>query len=95
MQIRIGRVEMATELDSEYWLAVIGRSLAYISMKASGENQSLQKNAFFLEALGLNRSDVAAMLGTSAASIGTLHHQARKRKGASRGTKKANTRKTR
>lgn len=71
------------------WLAVIGRALAYLCMKhTAGEGKSLQQNAKFLEDLGLNRADAAAILGTTPASITELHRQARNKKGAKRGTKK-------
>jgi hypothetical protein len=65
------------------WLAVIGRALAYMCMKAEvGEGKKLQEKAKFLEGLGLSRADAASILGTTAASISELHRQARKKKGA-------------
>jgi hypothetical protein len=58
-------------------------------MKAeAGESRSVQKNAEFLEGLGLTRADAAAMLGTTPASITELHRRARGKRGAKRGNSK-------
>ena len=73
------------------WLPVIGRSLAYLCLKAeAGEDdgRSLQQRATLLEALGLSRADTASMLGTTVASITELHHQARKKRSVKRGSEK-------
>jgi hypothetical protein len=75
-------------LDSDQWLSVIGRSLALLCMQATSEGRNIQQNALFLESLGLSRSDAAAMLGSSTASLTELHRRARNSKGRGRGTKK-------
>jgi hypothetical protein len=55
------------------WLPVIGRALAYICLHNAGiENKTIADKAAFLEGLGLDRNDVAKMLGTSHASISEL-----------------------
>lgn len=73
----------------ETWLPIIGRSLAYLCMKSEArEGQGIQRSAQFLEGLGLSRSDVAAMLGTTPASIAEMHRQARQKKGKGNGSKK-------
>lgn len=85
--------------DSEIsggWLAVIGKSLAYLCLqKEAGEQGlNLQQKAQFLEGLGVGRSEVAAMLGTSAASISELHRQAKKKR-IGRSTRASATKKNR
>lgn len=68
--------------SEENWLPVIGRAVAYMCLKAStgSDEWSIQRRARFLESLGINRGDVAEMLGTTAASITELHRRARKSK---------------
>lgn len=69
--------------EEEKWLSVIGKSLAVLAMhKAELGNSDLAVRAEFLETLGVPRNDVAAMLGSSANSIGVLLR--RKKKGGKR-----------
>ena len=68
------------------WPAVIGRALAQFSLDAGPvKDKTLAEKARFLEALGLPRNDVAAMLGTTSASISELLRQAKNKKGAKKG----------
>jgi hypothetical protein len=81
------------DLDTTYevWLPVIGRALSYLCMhNADMGSKTIAERARFLEGLGLERKDVAAMLGTTSASITELMSQAKKKK---KGAKKNATRK--
>lgn len=74
------------------WLPVIGKALAHLCMhNADMENKTLAEKARFLGGLGLDRKDVAEMLGTTEASIRELMRQAQNRK---KGAKKSAGRKT-
>lgn len=73
---------MGDESTMETWLPVLGRSLAYLALRAATQDdaskmKSIQQKAQFLEKLGLSRSDAAALLGTTAASITELHRRAK------------------
>jgi hypothetical protein len=72
--------------DTTYqqWVPVIGRSLAYLCLTTGQvKDGSLGQKAGFLEALGIERKEVAAMLGTTTASITeTLSKAKRGKKGA-------------
>ena len=69
------------------WLAVVGRSLAYLALhRAELGNSEKGEQALFLEGLGLPREDVAAMLNTSVDSIAVLISRM-KRGGKGRGKK--------
>lgn len=55
---------------SQVWLPVIARSLALLSLDAAKlEDNRLVTKAKFLENLGLERKEAAAMLGTTYASL--------------------------
>lgn len=74
------------------WLPVIAKSLAYLCLNSTQiAHQTIAEKAKFLEGLGLERKDVAEMLGTSAASISELLRVAKKRKktGAKKNGQKA------
>jgi CRP-like cAMP-binding protein len=80
---------------NEVWLPIIGRALAQLCLQAGQTGaMTIAEKARFLEALGLDRKDVADMLGTTAASVTELLRQAKNRKkGAkARGAKKKKTR---
>ena len=71
------------------WPAVIGRALAQFSLDAGPvRDKKLADKARFLEALGLPRTDVAAMLGTTNASITELLRQAKNKKGGRKSARK-------
>lgn len=82
---------MSDELAvDQRWLAVIGRSLAYICAQSAGINtKTLAEQASFLESLGLERVEVAAMLGITNASITeALSRAKRNKKGKKKNAKK-------
>jgi hypothetical protein len=63
------------------WNAVIGRSLAYLSLKNSDlKEATLVDQAEFLRGLGLPVKECAAILGSSEASINQLRYKKRKSK---------------
>jgi hypothetical protein len=75
--------------DSNAWLAVIGRSLAFLCLaQADLRDKDLATQARFLESLGLSRKEGAALLGTSYASLSVLLGRASKKKGGNRGRTK-------
>lgn len=62
----------------EVWLPVIGRALAYLCTQTGDfEKRKMVDRAKLLEALGIPRKDVAAMLGTTSASITEQIRQSR------------------
>jgi len=80
--------------DSTAWLAVIGRSLAYLSLRNSElRDKDLATQAALLISLGLGVEDSAKLLGTTEASLRELLRLARnKAKGSSHGSKKTKKR---
>lgn len=83
------------EVTYQQWIPVIGRSLAYLCMY-TGEfkDKNLADKAMFLEALGVERREVAAMLGTTYASITeTLSRMKRSKKGGKKSARKSKGRK--
>ena len=59
------------------WLAVIGRSLAFLCLaQADLRDKDLATQGQFLETLGVSRKEAAALLGTSYASLTELIRQA-------------------
>lgn len=81
----------------QHWIPVIGRSLAYLCMHVGDlKDKNLGDKASFLESLGIERKDVAAMLGSSYGSISELVSKAnRTRKGAKKRGRRSKGRKTR
>ena len=79
---------------SERWLGVIGRALAYASVQSPNiKDKSLAERASFLEALGLERSDVAVLLGATPKTITEVLSRAKSTKGKRKnGKKKARAR---
>ena len=79
--------------DSPEWervAIVIGRSLAFLCLQSTSVKEgTLLQKADFLNGLGLEYSDAAQMLGTSAASLKELARQAKKGKGERGKRKKA------
>jgi hypothetical protein len=75
---------MPNNIDGDAnWLAVIGRSLAFLCLsEADLRDKELLPQAKFLEGLGLSRNDAAQMLGTTTNSLGNLEQNARNRKKA-------------
>ncbi len=68
------------------WTPVIARSLAYLCVQVGElKDKGLTEKAAFLEAAGVDRKDVAAMLGTTYGSISELLSKAnREKKGGKR-----------
>ena len=66
--------------NDEQWLAVIGRSLAFMCLTdAELRDKGIAPQARFLETLGLSRKDVALLLNTSERSITELLSRERRR----------------
>jgi hypothetical protein len=85
-------LEEEDALQGGSWLAVIAKSLAYISLKTKERERpfnSVIDRADFLEALGLGTSDAARIAGTTKASVTELRYQARKKKGSKSGKSKS------
>ena len=78
------------ENDEDRWLAVIGRSLAFLSLHAAElRGKDLGEQAEFLKGLGLTRHEIAPMIGSTPASLEVLLRNRRnKGKGGKRGGKK-------
>jgi hypothetical protein len=71
------------------WLAVIGRSLAYIALhKQELGAAGIGERAAFLEGLGVPRADVAAMLGANPASLKVMVNRIKRTGGRRRGRAK-------
>ena len=76
---------MAAEAEEEVWLAVIGKSLAYLCLfQASASDPTKFRDVLakvdFLEALGLPTKDASVAAGSSAASVAELRRQRRNKK---------------
>jgi hypothetical protein len=81
---------MPTEENEQTWLPVIGRSLARITMHlAQVDGKTISDRASFLEGLGLERKEIALMLGTTPASIAELLRQRSKKDEANGKSKKS------
>lgn len=79
---------MTANIEESNWIAVIGRSLAYLCLKnANLGSSSLVEQAAFLEKLGLPHEDQAAVIGSTTASLRELQRQAKKKKGGSKSGK--------
>jgi len=75
--------------ESAKWLAVIGRSLAFLSLgQADLRDKSLATQTVFLESLGLPRKECANLLGTTPQSLTELLRLERKKKKGNRNGKK-------
>ncbi len=74
--------------SEEVWLPVIARSLARVSMHlAEIDGKTISERAAFLESLGLDKDEIARMLGSSPASIAELL-RLRSKKGDTSGKQK-------
>lgn len=67
----------------QQWVPVIARSLAYLCIQVGElKDKSLAEKAMFLEAAGIERREVAALLGTTYGSVSeTLSKAKRTKKG--------------
>ena len=71
---------MSDSAVDQDWMAVIGRSLAHMAMHAADiDHKTISERAAFLENLGLNRKEIAVMVGSSPASIAELLRQKSKK----------------
>jgi len=67
--------------DRDYWLSVIGRSLAYQCLGAANLlEKTMAEQAKFLTAIGLKRRDIAMVLDTSEDTIRVTLGKMRKSK---------------
>jgi hypothetical protein len=67
--------------DEQPWLAVIARALAFLSLHAANlRDEEIGHQAEFLQSLGLSRSEIAPLLGSTPASIEVLLRRKRRRK---------------
>lgn len=65
----------------QQWVPIIGRSLAYLCIQVGElKEKPLADKAAFLEAAGIERKDVAAMLGTTYASVSETLSKAKRSK---------------
>lgn len=72
------------------WLAVIGRSLAFLCLaEADLRDKDLATQARFLQSLGLPRRDSANLLDTTEESLRVSLHRSKTKRGSNRGAKKA------
>ena len=79
----------------QIWLPVIGRALAYLCLHNVGiDKETIGEKAAFLEGLGLDRRDIADMLGTSHASVAELLRVAKNKSKKKRPKRNAATKKS-
>ena len=77
---------MPQELNEE-WLAVIGKSLAYLCLKQAEKAEPTKMSGLvakvnFLRSLGLSQNAAAEAVGSSPASVAEMLRQARIKKGS-------------
>ncbi len=81
---------MSNNESEQLWLPVVARSLARISMHlAEVDKKTISERAVFLESLGLDKKEIASMLGSSPASIAELLRQRSKKEDSSGKPKKS------
>jgi hypothetical protein len=70
---------MAREAPETDWNAVIAKALAFLCIHQAGlQNETLVRQADFLQRFGLPRSEVALILGTSEGSLGVMMRRKKK-----------------
>lgn len=80
--------------DATPWLAVIGKSLAYLCLSKAMEQEpekyrrDLLAKVKFLQGLGLSRKDAAEAAGSTAGSIGVLLRRKKARHGKAKKTRR-------
>lgn len=84
---------MAKEAIDTDWTAVIARSLGFLCIhQADLQDETLVKQADFLQRFGIPRSEAAIILGSSPASLGVMDRREKARETGStprkRGAKK-------
>lgn len=83
---------MAQEQNEAVWLAVIGKSLAYLCLEQAKKLEpskfdTVAKKVDFLKDMGLPKDDAAYVAGSTPASVAELARQQRAKKGAKGGKK--------
>ena len=77
------------EDETKEWLAVIGRSLAFLCLaQADLRDKDLATQGRFLMSLGLSKKEAAGLLGTSPNSLNVLLRLAVKKKRGKSGSAK-------
>jgi hypothetical protein len=76
--------------ENDAWLAVIGRSLAYMCLRQAEKDDANRFDGVlakvkFLESLGLPQDAAAEAAGSSAASVAELRRIAKKKKAGGKG----------
>lgn len=79
------------------WLEIIGKALTYLCLQQASTKEpekfySVLKRVQFLESLGMTQNDAAAVVGSSAKSVGELR---RRTKGSANASVKKKTRRRR
>jgi len=86
---------MAEAAEASPWLAVIGKSLAYLCLEKARERdakkfEDVLTKVDFLQALGVPEREAAAAAGTSIESVRVLrHHHGRKKSNGKKARKKS------
>lgn len=84
---------MGREAQETDWTAVIARTLAFLCVQqVQLQDETLVKQADFLEGFGIPRSEAAVVLGSSAASLQVMDSRQKGR--TKKTTKKTTARKT-
>jgi hypothetical protein len=83
---------VSQDLNNE-WLAVIGKSLAYLCLKQAEKSEptkmaGIMPKVNFLKGLGLSQAEAAKAVGSSADSVAAMLRQARSKKGSKANAKK-------
>lgn len=79
---------MAADSEEAKWLGVIGRCLAYLCLKNSAYSEKgVSEQAAFLETLGLDVEDQAAVVGSTPDSLRVMMRRARSKRKAGRSGK--------
>lgn len=84
---------MAEPAEASPWLAVIGKSLAYLCLEKARERDAKKfddvlAKVDFLQGLGLSERDAADASGTSIESVRVLRHHHRRKKSNGKAKKK-------
>jgi hypothetical protein len=89
----VGKNETDGQTPEIKWMSVVGKSLALICLKqAELDDADIGTKGKFLEALGLGRRDIAAILDTTEDTVRVMVRDARKG-GSNRGKKAAKSKK--
>jgi hypothetical protein len=85
---------MPRETQEIDWTAVIARALAFLCLhRAKLQDETLVKQANFLERFGIPRSEAAVLLGSSEESLKVIYRRRKQRGGKSTAKKSSPRRK--